>query len=68
MMPSSIAALAMPRANHSTAQGAFNTAQWTSYQSIPLPLLFCLRGQRHRHFHQDAHRLDRGDLRSTGPG
>ena len=28
-------------ANHSTAQGAFNTAQWTSYQSIPLPLLFC---------------------------
>lgn len=28
-------------ANHSTAQGAFNSAQWTSYQSIPLPLLFC---------------------------
>ncbi|MDU9004573.1 dehydrogenase E1 component subunit alpha/beta [Sedimentitalea todarodis] len=28
-------------ANHSTAQGAFNTAQWTSYQSVPLPLLFC---------------------------
>jgi 2-oxoisovalerate dehydrogenase E1 component len=27
-------------ANHSTAQGAFNSAQWTSYQSIPLPLLF----------------------------
>lgn len=27
-------------ANHSTAQGAFNTAQWTSYQNIPLPLLF----------------------------
>jgi len=27
-------------ANHSTAQGAFNTASWTSYQSIPLPLLF----------------------------
>jgi 2-oxoisovalerate dehydrogenase E1 component len=27
-------------ANHSTAQGAFNTAQWTSYQSIPLPLIF----------------------------
>jgi 2-oxoisovalerate dehydrogenase E1 component len=26
-------------ANHSTAQGAINTAQWTSYQSIPLPLL-----------------------------
>ena len=26
--------------NHSTAQGAFNTAGWTSYQSIPLPLLF----------------------------
>ena len=27
-------------ANHSTAQGAINTACWTSYQSIPLPLLF----------------------------
>lgn len=26
-------------ANHSTAQGAFNTAGWTSYQAIPLPLL-----------------------------
>ncbi len=28
-------------ANHSTAQGAFNTAGWTAYQSAPLPLLFC---------------------------
>ncbi len=28
-------------ANHSTAQGAFNTAQWTAFQSIPMPLLFC---------------------------
>ncbi|MDZ4312977.1 MAG: thiamine pyrophosphate-dependent enzyme [Cypionkella sp.] len=27
-------------ANHSTAQGAFNAAGWTSYQSLPLPLLF----------------------------
>ncbi|MET0372623.1 MAG: thiamine pyrophosphate-dependent enzyme, partial [Rhizorhabdus sp.] len=27
-------------ANHSTAQGAFNAAQWTAYQSLPLPLLF----------------------------
>lgn len=27
-------------ANHSTAQGAFNTASWTSYQGIQLPLLF----------------------------
>lgn len=27
-------------ANHSTAQGAFNTACWTAYQSSPLPLLF----------------------------
>ena len=26
--------------NHSTAQGAFNSAGWTAYQSIPLPLLF----------------------------
>ncbi|TCD14872.1 dehydrogenase E1 component subunit alpha/beta [Oricola cellulosilytica] len=27
-------------ANHSTAQGAFNTACWTSFQSVPMPLLF----------------------------
>ena len=27
-------------ANHSTAQGAFNAAGWTSYQGIPMPLLF----------------------------
>ncbi len=27
-------------ANHSTAQGAINSACWTSYQSVPLPLLF----------------------------
>lgn len=27
-------------ANHSTAQGAFNTAGWTAYQHVPLPLLF----------------------------
>ncbi len=26
--------------NHSTAQGAINTACWTAFQSIPLPLLF----------------------------
>jgi 2-oxoisovalerate dehydrogenase E1 component len=26
--------------NHSTAQGAFNSAQWISYQHIPLPLVF----------------------------
>ena len=26
-------------ANHSTAQGAFNAASWTSYQRVPLPLL-----------------------------
>ena len=25
--------------NHSTAQGAFNTAGWTAFQAIPLPLL-----------------------------
>jgi 2-oxoisovalerate dehydrogenase E1 component len=27
-------------ANHSTAQGAFNTACWTAYQGVPLPLMF----------------------------
>ena len=26
--------------NHSTAQGAINAACWTSFQSVPLPLLF----------------------------
>ncbi|WP_166417491.1 thiamine pyrophosphate-dependent enzyme [Cochlodiniinecator piscidefendens] len=26
--------------NHSTAQGAINSAAWTSYQSVPMPLLF----------------------------
>jgi 2-oxoisovalerate dehydrogenase E1 component len=26
--------------NHSTAQGAFNAAQWTAYRGAPLPLLF----------------------------
>ncbi|MGJ8596542.1 dehydrogenase E1 component subunit alpha/beta [Sulfitobacter sp.] len=26
--------------NHSTAQGAINTACWTSFQSVPIPLLF----------------------------
>ncbi|HEY0989955.1 MAG TPA: thiamine pyrophosphate-dependent enzyme, partial [Kofleriaceae bacterium] len=27
-------------ANHSTAAGAFNTAAWTAYQHIPVPILF----------------------------
>jgi len=27
-------------ANHSTAQGAFNTAAWTGYQGSPMPILF----------------------------
>jgi 2-oxoisovalerate dehydrogenase E1 component len=27
-------------ANHSTAQGAFNTAAWTAYQQVPMPLVF----------------------------
>ncbi|MCX4028870.1 MFS transporter [Endozoicomonas sp. SM1973] len=26
--------------NHSTAQGALNTAAWTSYQQVPLPIVF----------------------------
>ena len=26
--------------NHSTAQGALNTASWTSYQNVPLPIVF----------------------------
>lgn len=26
--------------NHSTSQGAFNTASWTAFQHIPLPLVF----------------------------
>ena len=27
-------------ANHSTAQGAFNAAQWAAYQQLPAPVLF----------------------------
>jgi 2-oxoisovalerate dehydrogenase E1 component len=27
-------------ANHSTAQGAFNAAQWAAYQGLPAPVLF----------------------------
>lgn len=27
-------------ANHSTAQGAFNAAQWAAYQKLPVPILF----------------------------
>ncbi len=27
-------------ANHASAQAAFNTAAWTAYQKVPLPLLF----------------------------
>jgi 2-oxoisovalerate dehydrogenase E1 component len=27
-------------ANHSTAQGAFNTAQWAAFQGTPMPLVF----------------------------
>ncbi|MBS0254526.1 MAG: MFS transporter [Proteobacteria bacterium] len=27
-------------ANHASAQAAFNTAGWTAYQSVPLPMLF----------------------------
>lgn len=27
-------------ANHSTAQGAINTASWMAYQALPLPILF----------------------------
>ncbi|GAB5379555.1 MAG: alpha-ketoacid dehydrogenase subunit alpha/beta [Aliiglaciecola sp.] len=26
--------------NHSTAQGAFNTAAWAAFQSVPLPIVF----------------------------
>ncbi len=27
-------------ANHSTAQGAFNAAEWTAFQGLPMPILF----------------------------
>ncbi len=27
-------------ANHSTAQGAFNAAEWTAHQNVPVPVLF----------------------------
>ena len=35
-----IASFGDASANHSTAQGAFNTAAWTSYQNQPMPILF----------------------------
>ena len=35
-----IASFGDASANHSTAQGAFNTAQWTAFQNIPMPMLF----------------------------
>ncbi len=50
--------------NHSTAQGAFNTAAWTAYQNIPAPIIFLCednglgistptpRGWIHASFHQ----------------
>src|SRR3546814_2322487 len=36
-------------ANHSTAQGAFNAAQWTAYQSLPMPLLLCCEDRSEEH-------------------
>jgi 2-oxoisovalerate dehydrogenase E1 component len=49
-------------ANHSTAQGAFNTAQWTSYQSVPLPLLFVCEDNGIGISTKTPEGLDRGDL------
>lgn len=35
-----IASLGDASANHSTALGAFNAAQWTAYQKLPAPIVF----------------------------
>jgi 2-oxoisovalerate dehydrogenase E1 component len=35
-----LASLGDASANHSTAQGAFNTAAWAAYQGTPMPLIF----------------------------
>lgn len=35
-----IASFGDASANHSTALGAFNAAQWTAYQKLPAPILF----------------------------
>ncbi len=32
--------------NHSTAQGALNTAQWAAYQGLPVPILFVCEDNR----------------------
>ncbi len=47
-------------ANHSTAQGAFNTAAWAAYQGTPDAARLPVRGQWHRHLDPDPARLDRG--------
>ncbi len=35
-----IASFGDASANHSTSQGAFNTAQWTAFQNAPMPIVF----------------------------
>jgi len=35
-----IASFGDASANHSTAQGALNTAAWTAYQGLPMPIVF----------------------------
>ena len=46
--------------NHSTAQGAINTACWTAYQGVPLPLVLVCEDNGIGISTQDAGRLDRG--------
>ncbi|MHA6722168.1 dehydrogenase E1 component subunit alpha/beta [Sphingomonas sp. RS2018] len=36
-----IASFGDASANHSTAQGAFNTAGWAAHQGAPMPIVFC---------------------------
>ncbi len=43
--------------NHSTAQGALNTAGWTAYQNVPLAHGLPVRRQRHRHFDENTRRM-----------
>ena len=47
-------------ANHSTAQGAFNTAAWAAYQGTPMPLIFLCEDNGIGISTQHAARLDRG--------
>ena len=54
-------------ANHSTAQGAFNTAAWAAYQGTPMPLVFLCEDNGIGISTRTPQRLDRGRRSSDRP-